>query len=117
MQELESALPGNLRNPHITKIHVIAVLDEHHSDGIEDSEEFRPVSFDFLQRRGFQLPKEARKSDRLVFLALSVRPTVRSMIRYTNEKLCPGSIMVMNEEKCCSRVIGPFLNLSDEIAI
>ena len=94
MQELDSALLGNLRNPYITKIHLVAALDAHHGDGEEDNEGFRPVSFDFLQKRGFQLPKEARKSNRLVLLASSGRPSVRSMIRYTNEKLCPGSIMV-----------------------
>ena len=94
MQELDSALLGNLRNPHITKIHIVAALDEHHGDGKEANKEFWPVSFDFLRKRGFQLPKEARKSNRLVFVASSGRPTMRSMIRYSNEKICPGSITV-----------------------
>lgn len=98
MQELDEALLGNLRNPHVTKIHIVAALDERINKQ-EDNEKLRPVSFDFLQERGFQLPKEARNSNRLVFLASSGRATVRSMILYTNEQLCPGSIMVRRKQE------------------
>lgn len=98
MRELDAALLGNLGNPHITKIHIVAAVDdeEHNEDeGDNGKELLRPVTLDFLAKRGFQLPQKARKDKRLVFLASSSgRPTVRSMIRYANEKLCPGSIMV-----------------------
>lgn len=91
MQELDATLIGNLRNPHLTKIHLVAALKDDVDDG---NEGFRPVSVADLIKRGFHLPGKARESKRIVFLSSSGRPTVQNMIRYANENLCPGAIMV-----------------------
>jgi hypothetical protein len=94
-------LIGNIRNPHVAKVHVIAALSEDVIDG--NNGFFRPVTFATLIDLGFILPEEIVGNKKLLLFSSRGRPTIRDMILYADKNLSSDCIMVSELRGCPSK--------------